>query len=282
MPKLPSLNKAGRLGNRHIEIIRRYADSKTPEEIAAMIGKNHNTIRAWISKNMGIAKKDHEYQYNANVDELRDKLKEMPEFLELRKQFTKDEIKYFEYRYIKIINQFKNDILPTEETQVFLLIKYEILMDRNLEDKKRTMSDISRWQKTIEEFRIKNPDISNMTPDDRHLFSLAEQNIAATLANEAAKTREYVSLQEKHDSLMKAMKTTRDQRISKIEGSKQTIIELLKHLQRQEIADEEGRQMELMKLAIDKEKQKLGEWHEYMDKTLDRPLLNSETVLMGG
>jgi 5-hydroxyisourate hydrolase-like protein (transthyretin family) len=41
----------------------------------------------------------------------------------------------------------------------------------------------------------------------------------------------------------------------------------------------EGDEIELMRLAKDKVAKDLGKYHTYVDGTIDRPLLNSETVM---
>ena len=60
-----------------------------------------------------------------------------PYWVELQQQFTDDELKLFQYHWARIISQFKDDIIPTEELQVVDLIKLELLMNRALKHNKR-------------------------------------------------------------------------------------------------------------------------------------------------
>ena len=47
----------------------------------------------------------------------------------------------------------------------------------------------------------------------------------------------------------------------------------------EDIREKEGRQLEILKMATDKFKNDLYDLHEYQDKELDRPILNSDSVL---
>ena len=50
-------------------------------------------------------------------------------------------------------------------------------------------------------------------------------------------------------------------------------------LEDEDIREKEGRQLEILKMATDKFKEGLYDLHAYQDKELDRPILNSDSVL---
>ena len=44
------------------------------------------------------------------------------------------------------------------------------------------------------------------------------------------------------------------------------------------LTTEYGREMEMMRLAMEKEKQRLAQFHQYNDDTVDQPFLTPDTV----
>jgi hypothetical protein len=49
-------------------------------------------------------------------------------------------------------------------------------------------------------------------------------------------------------------------------------------LEDEEVREREGREMEILALATEKYKEKLSEYHQYLDNSLDKPFLSPETV----
>ena len=80
--------------------------------------------------------------------------------------------------------------------------------------------------------------------------------------------------------MLKDLKGTREQRIKAIEDSKQTFASLVKQIATDKsFRTKIGVDMEKMRLAMEKEKERLSEYHEYLDGTVDQPLLTPETLL---
>ena len=57
-------------------------------------------------------------------------LKNRPFWKELEKQFSEEELQSLLYHWSRIVTQFRDDVLPTEELQIIDAIKLEILMNR--------------------------------------------------------------------------------------------------------------------------------------------------------
>jgi len=72
-----------------------------------------------------------------------------PYWSELKLQFTEGELKLFQYHWARIISQFKDDVIPTEELQVVDLIKLELLMNRGLKYNKDNIEQISALEALI-------------------------------------------------------------------------------------------------------------------------------------
>jgi hypothetical protein len=266
------------------EYIRRNFSTMALTDIADVLDRPPGTIRRWIEQNLSsearatIDKEDQQSERNILLLEVKAKLRYMPEWLRMKDEFTQEELKFIEHRFGKLCAQFKNDITPSEETQIFLLIKFEVLMSRNLQEKKRGVTDTERIEKSIADIHRANPDISQADKNTLSLLENFEQQLVAIQAAQSSKTKEYVTLEEKHQTLSRDLKMTRDQRISQISESKQTFIDIIKMLQKEDIREKEGRAADLMRLAGEKEYKRLGELHKYSDGSIDRPILSADTV----
>jgi hypothetical protein len=176
------------------------------------------------------------------------------------------------------MTQFKEDCLASERTQVFLLLKTEVLINRNLAEKARVAGDIKKLEESLDAAYASFDSVSQMSDDEKAAAAALSEQLSAMRAGQHARTTEFVKLQEKHSDLVKQLKATRDQRLKRIESSKESFIELVKELMEEDNRNREGEQMELMRLAATKEAGRLGEYHEFLDGAVDRPLLNEDTV----
>jgi len=91
-------------------------------------------------------------------------------------------------------------------------------------------------------------------------------------------TNEYTKLLNEQQKISKDLKATREQRIKRIEDGKSSWTGLIRMLEDEEIREKEGREMEILALATDKIKDKLYDYHNYADNTVDRPFLTPDTV----
>lgn len=265
--------KRGKLSQREKEYIEKYCDGKTDQEIADKFRRpidqitNYRVMFVGRGVDMSVSK--------AEEAKVRHELHDRPEWKYFTQQFTDDELSLFEYTYIKFMKQFKDDVLVTEEKQIFHAIELEIFLNRNKRERRRAIEEIEKMRKLIDQEMKKSGD----DIDKNYVLSLETQLNASTASN-YSRTIEYKTLLDKYESIMKILKATRDQRLDKIESSNQSFIGLLKSLEDSEIREQEGRQMELLRLSMEKEREKLSQYHEYIDKQVDRPLLNAETVML--
>lgn len=275
---MPITHKRGVLHNEEKDYIRTNANILSPAQIAAHLNRNEATVKAFIMREMKLQVDDTPEDRIAQMA-LVHELKNSPEWSILQDELTEKELKYFRHRYGKLMAQFNQDgILPTEETQVFTLIKYEILMNRNMRDRKRSVEEIERLENILEDTYQANPHPKAMTDQEKQfLLNLENQLLAARTANQN-KSTEYVKLTEKHSSLLKELKGTRDQRIDKLNSTKEKFIDIIVMLQDEEIRKREGRHLDLVNIAVKKEKDRLSDYHTYIDGSVDQPLLTPETV----
>lgn len=196
----------------------------------------------------------------------------------LKKQFDKQELSFFIKKYNKFIAQFRNNVLPSEETQIVHLLKFEILMNRCMQSMKQNKNDISRISKQIGAFNEKTAG-RDLTDNEMLFLQNLEERLAGAKAGQSAKSSEYVKLEEKHISLMRELKATRDQRLEKIDEATKDFMGLIKALEEREFRDTEGRQLELVKIAVEKEEKKLLSPCVFPDGNVDCPILSSQNIL---
>ena len=265
--------KKGRMSREERVFIVEQAGKLPAEEIAKKIDRTPEMVDEFIREHVGNVTKATPAEL-----ELRKDLRNSAEWTELHRQFTTGELRYFEERYTTWLSQFKEDVLPSEETQIFLLLKNEILMNRNLADKQRATTDMARMQQMLDDIYAQFPDGTELDDASKQLALDLNEQLSACRAAMSVKTTEFIKLQEKHNELMKQLKATRDQRLKRIESSKESFIEIIKELMSEEKRLAEGEQMELMRLAAQKEQGRMAELHTYADGAVDRPFLNADTV----
>ncbi len=201
----------------------------------------------------------------------------------LADEFEPEELVFLEERYIAMVSQFQ-DVVATEETQILQIIKLEILMSRNLSQRKKALHSIRFIEQTQKEKLNEycpNGDISQRTERQLNELLTLQTQLNVCVSDEQSKTTEYEKLGAQHAKLMQSTKATRDQRLDKIESTKVNFLDIVRQLQQRDIQAIEGRQMELMKLAGERELVRLGRPITFEDGNQDSPILCAETVNLG-
>lgn len=251
--------------NDKLFIEQNYDDLST-KEIADRLGKNINDIIDYIHNSM----KTHTLEeLSSNLSILNKK----PEWKLLRRQFTKDELELFEYSYNRLLEQFNNDVLPTEEKQIFQAIELEIFMHQNKRNRKRAVEETQRI-----ELELQNEKNKDDLDYDRAKIENLQQQLAAYTSSLTATSREYNELSAKHGKIIETMKGTRDQRIKQLSDSKVNFLSLIKALEDEGFRKKQMTEMEIMRAAFQKEKERLTTPHVYSDNNIDTPILTIETV----
>jgi hypothetical protein len=209
-----------------------------------------------------------------SVEQAQFDLQYRPYWGELKQQFTEEELKLFQYHWARIISQFRDDVIPTEELQVVDLIKLELLMNRSLKHNKDNIEQIAALEALISSERAHDPDQIDMD----QIFNM-ERQVASLKASQESLNKDYRELQTKKNAMLKEMKATREQRVKRLEDSKTSFSGWMAYLvANPEVTKSYGLQMEKMKLAMNKERDRLSEYHKYQDDLVDQPFLTPETV----
>ena len=260
--------KKGRFTKTEQEFIKDNHREMSNLDIAAHLDRDPVSVQSYIKEKIGNATLD-----DREIEALHD-LKSRPFWKDLEKQFSEEELQSLLYHWSRIITQFRDDVLPTEELQIIDAIKLEILMNRALIGQQTNMSSIREYEElvTIE----KGKDLE--TQDKDHIYNL-ERQVAVCRAAQDSLTREYKDLQTKKASMLKDLKATREQRIKRLEDSKQTFIGWVRNLMTNpEVRREMGTNMEKMRLAMEVEKERLSEYHKYEDGNIDQPFLTPDST----
>ena len=260
--------KKGRFTKTEQEFIKDNHREMSNLDIATHLDRDPVSVQSYIKEKIGNATLD-----DREIEALHD-LKSRPFWKDLEKQFSEEELQSLLYHWSRIITQFRDDVLPTEELQIIDAIKLEILMNRALIGQQTNMRSIREYEElvTVE----KGKDLE--TQDKDHIYNL-ERQVAVCRAAQDSLTREYKDLQTKKASMLKDLKATREQRIKRLEDSKQTFIGWVRNLMTNpEVRREMGTNMEKMRLAVEVERERLSEYHKYEDGNIDQPFLTPDST----
>jgi hypothetical protein len=258
--------KKGRFSVEEMDFIEKNYEIKTAAEIALELDRDSESVDLYIKRKFKVGISD--------IEVAAFELEERAYWPELTLQFSQDELKLFQYHWTRIISQFKDDVIPTEELQVVDLIKLELLMNRCLKSSKSSIEQISSLEALAQLERARDID-----QQDRDAILNIERQIASYRASQESINRDYRELQVKKSSMLKEMRATREQRVKRLEDSKQSFTGWIIHLMTDvEATKKYGLEMEKMRLAMLNEKKKLQEYHKYEDGVVDQPLLTPETV----
>jgi hypothetical protein len=261
--------KKGRFSTEEMSFIEAKAEVLSPDDIASQLDRDPKSIREWIGEKIGFSAKQKKEAAVAN------ELKSKPYYKELIHQFSSEELEMFEFHFKKMWSQFKDDVFHTEEMQIIDTIKLEILMNRILRSQRKGQLQISTFEQLVMEEKAVDKDQRDM----EYVIQL-ERQVAILRASQETLSKDYKDLQARKATMLKDLKGTREQRIKAIEDSKQTFASLVKQIATDEsFRTKIGIDMEKMRLAMEKEKERLSEYHEYLDGTVDQPLLTPETLL---
>ena len=246
------------------------------EPIAPELGRDPDSVENFIKKKVAKNELDRPIwmEQPEGLEKAKYDLTFRPYWLELQQQFTEDELKLFQYHWARIISQFKDDVIPTEELQVVDLIKLELLMNRALKHNKENLEQVTALEALIAEERQRDPD-----QVDRDVLFNMERQVASLKASTESLNKDYRELQTKKNSMLKEMKATREQRVKRLEDSKQNFVSWLAYLvSNPDVANKYGEEMEKMRMAMNKERERLAKFHKYTDEMVDQPFLTPDTV----
>ena len=242
--------KKGRFTKSEQKFIKENHDILSEEEMGLRLDRDPESISKYILDKIKTAPNDAELQ--ASYD-----LQQRPYWRELKQQFTEEELEMLVYHWGRIISQFRDDVLPTEELQVIDAIKLEILMNRALITHHQTSEEVKDLEIRIQAEKDLGDD------GDRDFILNLERQAGVLRAAIETISKDYNNLQAKKSGMLKDSKTT--------------FIGWLRRLMEEpELRYQLGVNMEKMRIATEMERKRLTEYHSYEDDGVDQPFLTPE------
>ena len=262
--------KKGRFSKQEISFIKDNCDHLSYEELGTKLDRDPESVESFVKSKLH---KDVSSTQARSLQAEYD-LKKRPYWKDLKEQFDSSELDMILFHWGRMIGQFKDDVLPTEEIQVLDTIKLDILMNRALKEQQKGMKDVEDMEKLVTDEKRKS-----IEDQDMDLIFNIERQIAVLRAAQETLNKDYKDLGQKKAVMLRDMKATREQRIKRLEDSKETFIGWVKRLLEDPAHSRElGLNMEKMRIAADAEKTRLSEYHQYEDGGIDQPFLTPETV----
>ena len=262
--------KTGRLSNDELEYIKLNYKNKTTQEIARFLRRRTEAIRPAIEQ---IRKDEKKEELEPHQKGLKDEVF----WINIQEQFTPKEVVAFERYWAEYMHQFNEDVNFSEKTQVVDLIKLRLLIDRNLIERNKMRSEVETLEEQLNKFKKEN---GKLSPSDPLYTEQKELEVQINMMQGSynGRTNEFKTLLEKHQNYLDELKATRKQRQDLMNKSKKDWVSLMKTIKDEQARAREGRELALMQMASDKEYNRLAEYHKYIDGTLDKPILNVDTV----
>lgn len=206
-------------------------------------------------------------------------IRRKPYWLNLKKSFTENELKLFVYDWKKIINQFQNEVLPTEELQILDLIKTGIEQLRAEKERKNCLERSDYYERELEKLRRKKfDDPEEANRNEREIARMEKMYLMVQTSYKEYGNRVTECLQNK-SKLMAELKATRAERLKKIENSNVNFTSWLQLIYTdREKAREMSIELEKMRLASQQALKDFSEYHKYIDGHVDQPILTPETI----
>jgi hypothetical protein len=266
--------KVGKLSLDERDYIEENVDKMSIVEIARALNRTERPIVRYIEDH-NLISVGHTKDMADDI-RLKDRLHNREYWLMVRDQelVNEQEIAFFEDWWIKLFKQFGDDVVASEEGQIKELIISHIHQHRILVDEKMFQMQLEEAQNRFKLEMAKPDDIR----DDNQMAMLqADLRDARGGLHELRKLYKDLSAQSKE--LLKALRATREQRIKHIKDAETSFAGWLYDLEDERRRLAWSNEAEIMRLAKDKARKELGEYHTYIDGTIDKPILTPESVL---
>ena len=259
-----------------MDYIRTNSATQDATEIANILGRPPKTIRQIIERERLPTTLNDKQPGSLSRSDMRQILQQKAFYKQVKHQLSKDELLYFEEMWLDSIEQFDMDIRPTEELQLKRLLLLDIHADRINIRKREDAIELGKKQALL------NVELGKPSDErDRDIIQTLQNEISAIRSSIQNGSREAKDLISESKHIQKDLKATRDQRSDTIDDSKVNFVSWLKVVQEAKYRKSVSAEMEVLKLSTEKAKERMGDYIEYADGTVERQLLNHETVTRG-
>lgn len=263
--------KRGKLHHTEEEFIVSNVHSMSAEDIANSLNRTTDTIIKYMRDNNLISANHLETNDIARLKKL---LHSRPYWREVNLQLSEeaDEVEFFEHNWIEIMQQFREDVLYSEELNIKQWIILEVLMNRSMKERKSCQQEIDKIQTELSKLYLED----ESSRDAQRIASL-ESQVTFCRGSMTNYTNEYTKLLNEVKFISKSLKANRDERIKRVDDGKNTFQALIRLLEDEKQRDILGDEAELMKLARAAAAKRMSQLHIYEDGKADQPLLTADT-----
>lgn len=261
----------GTLSNDAKAFIQENCAKLPPEDIAQKIGKSVGTVNRYIKK-AELTPFDETYEQSI-VRDIRSSLHAEGFWAGIEENYSETEKVIFESKWIALIRQFQGDVTETEKLQIHKYLTLFLLRERSV--KKQTL-----FQRTLDSVASKLDEIKRQPPDEQNKLLIDKlANTIQSLTSESKNiTNEIRDLSKQETEIERALKGTRDQRIKLVNDATKNFSSVMELLQKPEVVNQIGMHLEIHREAAIKAREKIAKPHQFMNKTVDLPLLDFSTV----
>lgn len=260
--------KKGALSTEEMNYIRQNCFDLSIDEIAEKLKRTVGPVRRFIERENLKARDLTTHEHLLGT------LKSRYYYKELLRQLDEDEMLFFEQQWVDYFHQFNEDVIHTEEMQIIEVIRTEILLNRNMKNKKQANEDIKNLRDLIDQERDQPPEMQ-----DTQALSVYLTQLGSLMGSQSSYVREYTDLLQKKQQHMKDLKGTREQRKRIADDAKTNFTLWLRETESPEFKRMVGSEIAVQAIAADKVRKKLSEYHRFEDGEYDQPLFNSENII---
>lgn len=279
-----AISKKGRISKKEQEQILGLAhQDETVESIARMVNRTPEAVEKILDKHLP----EHKRSELARVEDaqayinnaIENDWERTEEFKQIKAQLTTEELRFFKERYQRTLQQFEGEVTAMENSQICQLIRHEILMNRDMMERRRAREDLEEAIHKKETFLAAlSPNPMQWEQEEKSYLEELAKDIARLEKAESGRSASYFEAQKHHENLSKLLKATRDQRLERIENDTKNFMDIIKKFDSKQAREIEGRRMELERLAGLNAYKELSAAHEYEDGSVDIPILNADTI----
>jgi len=259
--------KRGKFSTEEEGIVLENFRTKTFAEIGDMINRSEEAVESYLIKRGLFRKLTPEEEMDKR--RLISILHSLSYWSTIVESYDEGEVLYFEDNWADLYRQLNEDVSYSEHLFIKDWLIVELEKRRVLRKERESLEAIKKLKADIQ------LDIETGGYDPREL-ALKQSDLAAREAN----TKVYIDSLEKLNKDIRyftdKIKADRSNRRDK-ENSSDTYWGYVAMLENEDFRKEENYRADLLRIAAEKEKKKLGEWHQYRDGVLDLPILNTDT-----
>lgn len=206
------------------------------------------------------------------TSEVLDNLRKSHEYELLKSELADKEIKIFEKKYSEWVGQFKEDILPSEKSQIFNIIKLDMMMSKIMQRNKAIEENMAEIEVEIREIRESDMEDNKRQKRITELRQYRQDSYGHYNAN----IRVYQEQNVLYLKMLSELKASRVQRVTKDEGAKNTFLGLLRSMKDDNQRNKMGEDAELERLAAEAEGERYSTTTTYLDGTTDFPFISGK------